>query len=162
MPICPIYPVAISKWLLNNTKLTLQQISDFTSVAILDLHSLQLKSNNILPKDPIELGILTQEEINECEQNSSASLKITENYFSSNEKETSKLSRNKKIAIILWFEQAYPILSAKEISKFISSTEKFVSGILENKSKFKNVSLVNPIEESICSLEEIKAIIKNK
>ena len=73
----PLMPKATASWLIENTTLSFRQISEFV-----ELHTLEFKqtddevSSGILPRNPIEHGELTYEEIKNCEKDESKNLKI--------------------------------------------------------------------------------------
>ena len=74
----PLMPKATASWLIENTALSFRQISEFV-----ELHTLEIQaiaddevSSGILPRNPIEYGELTQEEIKNCEKDESKNLKI--------------------------------------------------------------------------------------
>ena len=74
----PLMPKATASWLIDNTTLSFRQISEFV-----ELHTLEIQaiaddevSSGILPRNPIEHGELTYEEIKNCEKNEEKNLKI--------------------------------------------------------------------------------------
>ena len=74
----PLMPKATASWLIENTTLSFKQISEFV-----DLHMLEIQaiaddevSSGILPRNPIEHGELTLEEIKNCEKDESKNLNI--------------------------------------------------------------------------------------
>ena len=74
-------PKATASWLIENTTLSFRQISEFV-----ELHTLEIQaiaddevSSGILPRNPIEYGELTKEEIKDCEKDESKNLKIKAN-----------------------------------------------------------------------------------
>ena len=67
----PLMPKATASWLIENTTLSFNQISNFVG-----LHSLEVQaiadgevSGGMLPRNPIENGELTKDEIVRCEKN---------------------------------------------------------------------------------------------
>ena len=75
----PLMPKATASWLIENTTLSFRQISEFV-----ELHTLEIQaiaddevSSGILPRNPIEHGELTHEEIKNCEKDESKNLKIS-------------------------------------------------------------------------------------
>lgn len=74
----PLMPKATAVWLIENTMLTFKQISDFCN-----LHELEVQgiadgdvAIGMQGYDPIDNNQLTKEEIERCEKDSGASLKI--------------------------------------------------------------------------------------
>ena len=74
----PLMPKATASWLIENTTLSFRQISEFV-----ELHTLEIQaiaddevSSGILPRNPLENGELTKEEIIRCEKNNNLNLNI--------------------------------------------------------------------------------------
>ena len=75
----PLMPKATAVWLIDNTILTFDQIASFVG-----LHSLEIQaiadgevSAGIIPRNPIENGELSLEEIKLCEKNPNSFLKTS-------------------------------------------------------------------------------------
>ena len=71
-------PKATAIWLIENTALTFNQISDFCKIHILEVQAIADGEVNtgIMGFSPVINGQLTNDEIKRCENDSSASLKI--------------------------------------------------------------------------------------
>ena len=74
----PLMPKATAIWLIENTALTFNQISDFCKIHILEVQAIADGEVNtgIMGFSPVINGQLTNDEIKRCENDSSASLKI--------------------------------------------------------------------------------------
>ena len=74
----PLMPKATAIWLIENTSLSFKQISDFVSLHILEIQAIAdgEVSSGILPRNPLENGELSEDEIKKCEKNVKLSLKI--------------------------------------------------------------------------------------
>ena len=71
-------PKATAVWLIENTSLSFKQISDFVGLHILEVQAIAdgEVSSGILPRNPLENGELSEDEIKKCEKNIKLSLKI--------------------------------------------------------------------------------------
>ena len=74
----PLMPKATAIWLIENTSLSFKQISDFVGLHILEVQAIAdgEVSSGILPRNPLENGELSEDEIKKCEKNVKLSLKI--------------------------------------------------------------------------------------
>ena len=74
----PLMPKATASWLIDNTSLSFKQISEFVGIHALEIQAIAdgEVSSGILPRNPLENGELTQEEILKCEKNHKLSLNI--------------------------------------------------------------------------------------
>ena len=66
----PLMPKATASWLIENTALSFKQISEFVGIHILEVQAIAdgEVSNGILPRNPLENGELTRDEISKCEK----------------------------------------------------------------------------------------------
>ena len=71
-------PKATAIWLIENTSLSFKQISDFVGLHMLEVQAIAdgEVSSGILPRNPLENGELSEDEIKKCEKNIKISLKI--------------------------------------------------------------------------------------
>ncbi len=69
----PLMPKATASWLIDNTSLSFEQIGQFVGLHVLEIQAIAdgEVSSGILPRNPLENGELTQDEISKCEKNKS-------------------------------------------------------------------------------------------
>ena len=74
----PLMPKATANWLIENTTLSFNQISNFVGLHLLEIQAIAdgEVSGGMLPRNPIENGELTKDEIIRCEKNQNLFLKI--------------------------------------------------------------------------------------
>ena len=74
----PLMPKATASWLIENTSLSFNQISNFVGLHLLEVQAIAdgEVSSGMLPRNPIENGELTKDEIVRCEKNQNLLLKI--------------------------------------------------------------------------------------
>ena len=147
----PLMPKATASWLIENTTLSFKQISEFV-----DLHMLEIQaiaddevSSGILPRNPIEHGELTLEEIKNCEKDESKNLNI-------------KISDiPDKPNGIYWLVKNLPNIPDSKICKLIGTTKKTVQSIRDRSYwNIQNIRSQNPYELGLCTKTEIEDIIE--
>ena len=135
----PLMPKATAIWLIDNTGLSFQQISEFCG-----LHELEVQgiadgevAVGMRGYDPIDNKQLTKEEISRCENDPSASLQLISSEVIESlppRKKDSKYTplslRQEKPYAILWLIKRYPDeLSSSQIAKLTGSTKNTVEAI---------------------------------
>ncbi|QEK37985.1 DUF1013 domain-containing protein [Candidatus Cytomitobacter indipagum] len=156
-----LMPRSTALWLLNNTKLTLQQISSFCSMSILDLDVMKrgFSDSALQESDPVSRGQLLLEEIELCEENPSRKLSL--NVVVEVKSEIRKIPYKLKKQLskfISWMHRNYPDLTNKEIAKFFGVTQKTVEDVVDNPNSFFEAS--DPILNGVCSKEHLNAFIE--
>ena len=161
-------PKATASWLIENTSLSFKQISEFVGVHILEIQALAdgEVSSGILPRNPLENGELTQEEISRCETNSKLSLNIKQsdipipNSKTKGAKYTPLSKRADKPNGIYWFIKNIPEIPDSKICKLIGTTKKTVQSLRDRSYwNMQNIRAQNPFELGLCSKEDIEKII---
>ena len=144
----PCNPCAVALWLLNNTKLTKLQISCFCGLHILSIDSIR---STIRPRDPVEIGYITHEDIKECELNHSKRLLIRDPVFEVKKKKKKNYYINKKHipGCIVWMYRHYPDMSNAAVSRLLGISTSVIKRVKEN---IKSIDPINPI--SIRLVEE--------
>ena len=170
----PLMPKATASWLIDNTSLSFKQISEFVGVHILEIQALADGeiSSGILPRNPLENGELTQEEITRCESDPKLSLNIKQsdipipNSKTKGAKYTPLSKRADKPNGIYWFIKNIPDIPDSKICKLIGTTKKTVQSLRDRTYwNMQNVRAQNPFELGLCNKEDIEKIIdkyKNK
>ena len=164
----PLMPKATASWLIENTSLSFKQISEFVGVHILEIQALAdgEVSSGILPRNPLENGELTQEEISRCETNSKLSLNIKQsdipipNSKTKGAKYTPLSKRADKPNGIYWFIKNIPEIPDSKICKLIGTTKKTVQSLRDRSYwNMQNIRAQNPFELGLCSKEDLEKII---
>ena len=167
-------PKATASWLIENTSLSFKQISEFVGIHVLEIQAIAdgEVSNGILPRNPVENGELTKEEISRCEKDEKLLLNIKSsevpvpNKKTKGSRYTPLSKRADKPNGIYWFIRNIPDIPDSKICKIIGTTKKTVQAIRERTYwNMQNVRAQNPFEIGLCSKEEIESIIdkyKNK
>ena len=164
----PLMPKATASWLIENTSLSFNQISNFVG-----LHSLEVQaiadgevSSGMLPRNPVENGELTKDEIIRCEKNQNLHLKIKISEIplpqskTKGAKYTPLSKRADKPNGIYWLVKNFPDLPDSRICKIIGTTKKTVQSIKDRSYwNIQNLRAQNPSELGLCSREELETII---
>ena len=165
-------PKATAVWLIENTMLTFKQISDFCN-----LHELEVQgiadgdvAIGMQGYDPIDNNQLTKEEIERCEKDSGASLKIISSSTIENLPPRKKDTRYTPISFrqekpyaILWLIKRYPNeLSDSQIAKLVGSTKNTVNAIRNGTYREAVLETKSPMDIGLCSYEELERVLNRK
>jgi len=150
-------PKATAVWLVENTKISFEQIAAFC-----DLHVLEVKgiadgdvAKGIKAYNPILAGQLTREEIEASSKDESRPLALNKKVLDiKSEKKSSTYiplsKREDRPQAVLWLTRNCPQLSDGQIVKLVGSTTKTVD-LIRNK-KYWNSSNLTPKDPVVCNL----------
>ena len=164
----PLMPKATASWLIENTSLSFNQISSFVGLHLLEVQAIAdgEVSSGMLPRNPIENGELTKDEIIRCEKNQNLHLKIKTSEIplpqpkTKGAKYTPLSKRADKPNGIYWLVKNFPDLPDSRICKIIGTTKKTVQSIKDRSYwNIQNLRAQNPSELGLCSREELETII---
>tara|TARA_Y100000589_G_scaffold330273_1_gene379414 strand:- start:287 stop:814 length:528 start_codon:yes stop_codon:yes gene_type:complete len=165
----PLMPKATAIWLIENTSLSFKQISDFVELHILEVQAIAdgEVSSGILPRNPIENGELSDDEIKKCEKNIKLSLKIRSSDIpmpktkTKGSRYTPLSKRADKPNGIYWLLKNLPDIPDSKICKIIGTTKNTIKSIKERTFwNMQNIRAQNPFELGLCSKEELDNIIE--
>ena len=161
----PLMPKATAVWLIDNTALSFEQIGNFC-----DLHALEVQAladgdvgHGIVGLDPVVNGQLTQEEIDRCQQDPSAGLKIARSDLPRPESQpkgaryTPVSKRQDRPNAIAWLLKHHPELSDPQISKLIGTTKDTINKI-RDKTHWNSANLTprNPVTLGLCNEPDLE------
>jgi len=162
-----LMPKATAVWLLENTSLTFDQISDFCELHILEIES--IANGDVMDKmpgiNPINNKILTTDEIKKCEKNSKLKLKINKSELpkpkkiAKGAKYTPIAKRQERPGAIKWLLKEFPAITDNEIIKLIRTTKNTVDSI-RNKShwNYENIITKDPVKLGFCSEKDLNKV----
>ena len=168
----PLMPKATAVWLIDNTTLNFEQIAKFC-----DLHLMEVQgiadgdvAIGIQGYNPVDNGQLTSSEIQRCEKDSKAHLKLVSN---ENFDHKTKISGTKYTPISLRQDKPFAIywlikkyddeLTDSQITKLVGSTKLTVNAIRNGRYREPINEGKNPVDIGLCSYEDVqKAIARNK
>ena len=159
-------PKATAVWLIENTKLSFEQIAEFCG-----LHDLEVQgiadgdvATGMQGYDPIDNKQLTREEILRCENDASARLSIISSEIIDNlppRKKDTKYTpislRQEKPHAILWLLNRYPNeLSSSQIAKLTGSTKNTVDSIKNGTYREAVIESKSPMDVGLCTYQELE------
>ena len=162
----PLMPKATAVWLIENTSLTFEQISNFCG-----LHELEVQgiadgdvAIGMQGYDPIDNNQLTKNEIIRCEKDSSANLELISSEVieslpprKKDTKYTPISLRQEKPYAILWLIKRYPEeLSNSQIAKLTGSTKNTVEAIRTGTYREAVLESKSPMDIGLCTYEELE------
>ena len=164
----PLMPKATASWLIENTSLSFNQISNFVGLHLLEIQAIAdgEVSGGMLPRNPIENGELTKDEIVKCEKNQNLLLKIKASEIplpqskTKGAKYTPLSKRADKPNGIYWLVKNFPDLPDSKVCRIIGTTKKTVQSIKDRTYwNIQNLRAQNPSELGLCSKQELEMII---
>ena len=162
----PLMPKATAIWLVENTALTFDQISDFSG-----LHELEVQgiadgevAVGMRGYDPIDNNQLTREEIERCEKDTEARLNLIKSDIIDDlppRKKDSKYTplslRQEKPYAILWLLKRYPTeLSSSQIAKLTGSTKNTVEAIKNGTYREAVLETKSPMDVGLCTYQDLE------
>lgn len=161
-------PKATAIWLIDNTSLTFEQIADFCGLHILEVKGIAdgEVANKMQGLNPITSKQLTKEEIERCQKDSKARLKLAEFSVptvakSNKRKYTPIAKRRDKPAAILWIVKHYPELADTQIAKLVGSTKNTVSAIRDRTHwDISNIRPRDPVLIGICTQTALNDLVQ--
>ena len=159
-------PKATAVWLIENTSLSFDQISEFCG-----LHELEVQgiadgdvAVGLQGYDPIDNNQLTRNEIIKCEKDPTARLELISSDTIDNLPPRKKDTRYTPISLrqekpyaILWLIKRYPEeLSTAQIAKLTGSTKNTVDAIRNGTYREAVLESKSPMDIGLCSYKELE------
>jgi hypothetical protein len=167
----PLMPKATAVWLIENTALTFDQISEFCKIHILEVQAIADGEVNsaIVGSSPVMNGQLTYDEIKRCEDDQSASLKLIKSdlpevsFKTKGPKYIPLSRRGDKPNAIAWIVKYHPELKDSQIVRLIGTTKNTIEKIRDRTHwNILNITAKHPVLLELCSYEDLnKAIVKS-
>ena len=164
----PLMPKATAVWLVDNTSLTFDQIADYCG-----LHRLEVQgiadgevAIGIQGIDPIANSQLTRDEIERCEKDPSARLKMLKLDLPEPSKRTKGprytpvAKRQDKPDAIAWLLRHHPDLNESQIAKLIGTTKNTIQAVDERTHwNSPNIRPRDPVLLGLCAQSELNAAV---
>ncbi|GAB6053312.1 DUF1013 domain-containing protein [Magnetospira thiophila] len=165
----PLMPKATAVWLVDNTALTFEQISEFCG-----LHELEIQAiadgdvaGGMQGLDPVINGQIRLEEIRRCEADPTAKLQIVVKDLPQAKKRgkgaryTPVSKRGDRPDAIAWLLKFHPELSDAQISKLIGTTKPTIISVRDKTHwNSSNIKTRNPVHLGLCSLAELEKVVQ--
>lgn len=170
----PLMPKATAVWLVENTALSFDQIAEFVG-----LHELEIQAIadaevavGMQGADPIATGELTQKEIDRCQADENASLKMAKATLplpkarGKGARYTPVSKRQDRPDAIAWLLKHHPELTDAQISRLIGTTKPTIKSVRERSHwNISNIKPQSPVGMGLCveaDLEKVVAIARAK
>jgi len=165
----PLMPKATAVWLVENTALTFDQIGEFCG-----LHALEVQAiadgdvaTGMIGLDPIANGQLTRDEIERCEKDPAARLKLRTTDLpdvsvrARGPRYTPVTKRGDKPDAISWLIRTHPELSDAQIGKLIGTTKQTIQSVRDRSHwNAANIKPRNPVLLGMCSQRELDEMLE--
>ena len=168
----PLMPKATAIWLIDNTSLSFNQISEFCGLHELEVQGIADGEVAVGMRgfDPIDNKQLTREEIKRCENDSSAKLELISSDIidslpprKKDTKYTPLSLRQEKPFAILWLIKRYPTeLSSSQIAKLTGSTKNTVDAIRNGTYREAVLEAKSPMDVGLCTYKDLEKTLNRK
>ncbi len=165
----PLMPKATAVWLEESTTLTFDQIAEFCG-----LHPLEVQgiadgevATGMLGLDPVARHQLTREEIERCEKDPTAHLKLAEQDLPKPMKRTSGprytpvAKRQDKPDGIAWLARHHPELKDSQIARLIGTTKTTIQAVRERTHwNSPNIRPRDPVLLGLCNQADLNQAVE--
>ncbi len=164
----PLMPKATAVWLVENTALTFDQIGEFCGLHPLEVQAIAdgEVAMQMQGLDPVANGQITLEEIERCQKDPAARLKLSEEAIPvpmvkhRGPRYTPLAKRQDKPDAIAWLLKSHPELSDGQISKLIGTTKPTIQAVRDRTHwNAPNIKPRHPVAIGLCTLEELDAAV---
>lgn len=164
----PLMPKATAVWLIDNTKLTFDQIARFCG-----MHPLEVKgvadgevAVGIVGLDPVANGQVTAEEIARCETDPAGDLKLLaptvplQRQKTKGAKYTPLSKRQDRPDAIAWLLKYHPEVPDAQVQKLLGTTKATIDSV-RNRSHWNHVNIKprDPVSLGMCSQSELDRVL---
>ncbi len=162
----PLMPKATAIWLVENTALSFNQISEFCGLHELEVQGIADGDVAVGMRgfDPIDNKQLTKEEIERCEKDNAAKLTLIKSQVidelpprKKDTKYTPLSLRQEKPYAILWLIKRYPSeLSSSQIARLTGSTKNTVDAIRNGTYREAVLEAKSPMDVGLCTYKDLE------
>ncbi len=160
----PLMPKATAVWLVENTKLTFEQIADFCGMHPLEVQGIAdgEVSSSITGVNPLENGQVTRESLELCEGNPNMKLKCSyERAKKKGGKYTPVARRQDKPEAIAWLIKHHPYIPESKLVKLIGTTKNTIEKVRDKTHwNAKDMTPKDPVLLGLCSQYELDNLVK--
>jgi hypothetical protein len=165
----PLMPKATAVWLVDNTTLTFKQIAEFCGLHELEVNGIAdgEVAQGMKGFDPVANNQLDQKEIDRCEKDRTARLRLKRTKSMEGEarrkgpRYTPLSKRQERPAAIAWLVRYHPELSDGQISKLVGTTKPTIQSI-RNRTHWNsaNIQPVDPVAVGLCAQSELDEAVR--
>ena len=165
----PLMPKATTVWLIENTALSFEQISEFCGLHVLEVQAIADGDSAVgmIGMNPITSGQLTAAEIKRCEADDTATLQLIKPVDADSllgkkkSKYTPLAKRQERPDAIAWILKYHPEISEARICKLLGTTRNMIASV-RGKTHWNsaNIQLKNPVLLGLCTQLELDRILE--
>ncbi len=165
----PLMPKATAVWLIENTGLSFEQISDFCGLHPLEVQAIADGESAIgmIGMNPVTSGQVTQSEIERCEADVNARLVMTVPMDAASilgkkkGKYTPVAKRGDRPDAIAWILKYHPEIPEIRICKLLGTTKNMVNSVKTRTHwNASNIKPKSPVLLGLCTQSEMDMLIK--
>lgn len=164
-----LMPKATAVWLIDNTTLTFGQIAEFTSMTEIEVEALADGDigKGIVGRNPIDHKELTQDELDRCQGDASASLKVSKSALppvksrAKGPRYTPVSKRGDKPDAIAYILKHNPEITDAQIVKVVGTTKPTIEKVRDRSHpNTPNMRPRHPAELGLCSWAEYEKAVE--
>jgi hypothetical protein len=164
----PLMPKATAVWVIDNTKLTFDQIGRFCGLHVLEVKGIAdgEVAIGIVGLDPVGNGQLGPNEIERCEKDPSADLKLLaptvplQRQKTKGAKYTPVSKRQDRPDAIAWLLKYHPEVQTAQIQKLLGTTKATIDRVKNHTHpNHANIKPRDPVYLGICSQMELDRVL---
>jgi hypothetical protein len=168
MPL-PLMPKATAVWLVENTALSFEQIADFCGMHPLEVQGIAdgEVAIGIVGLDPVANGQLVREEIERCEKDKAARLKLLANELpqvtarGKGARYTPVSKRQDRPDAIAWLLRHHGDIGDAQISRLIGTTKSTIQKVRDRTHwDMANIKPRNPVSLGLCSQDQLDEAVE--
>ncbi len=165
----PLMPKATCVWLIDNTALTFEQIGAFCNMHALEVQAVAdgEVAVGIIGRDPVAAGELTAKEIERCEADPSARLKMAKIEVpraaerTKGPRYTAMAKRQDKPDGVAWLVRNHPELADTQIGKLLGTTKNTIAAVRDRTHwNSQNIKPRHPVDLGLCTYLELNAAVE--
>lgn len=166
----PLMPKAIAVWLVENTGLSFDQIADFTGMHEIEVQGIAdgEVAQGIRGTDPVTTGDLTRAEIERCQADPKARLKMTRRAADSvstkrkGARYTPLAKRQDRPDAIAWILRNHPYIPDPVVCKLLGTTKTTLQAVRDRTHwKSQDISPRDPVLLGLCSQTDLDEAVRN-
>jgi uncharacterized protein len=160
----PLMPKATAVWLVENTSLTFDQIAEFCGLHPLEVQAIAdgEVATQMLGLDPVANGQTTAAEIERCQTDPDARLKLSETAIPpqfvkhKGPRYTPIAKRQDKPDAIFYLLRNHPELSDAQICRLVGTTKPTINAVRDRTHwNSPNIKARHPVGLELCTLDEL-------
>jgi hypothetical protein len=163
-----LMPMATAVWLIDNTTLSFGQIARLCGLHELEVQGIadETVGQNIIGVDPTQTGQLTWQEIERCQKDPAADLKLVEDEIAARPRTrgpryTPVSKRQDKPAAIAWLLRHHQEFSDNQVCQLIGTTKPTINAIRERTHwNISQIQPQDPVSLGLCKQQELDDLVQ--